>query len=240
MSRAVSFARVAVAVVVVVVGGASGFAGCSPVDARDYGAQLFADETLTQSEFNSFSCATCHAVNGAGPAMPAGYDLAGSAFRQSFWGGSTTTLLDAVNHCVTFYMRGAPLDRNDVKGRALYEYLVSVTPERDTPGLPLTVVENVRGVGRGSVDRGRAVWDGACRSCHGEPNTGDGRINELAGIVPNDAAAFAAAAGFPVDVVVIEKIRHGSFFGVGGTMPLFSLEALSDDDVAALLAFLEL
>jgi thiosulfate dehydrogenase len=231
-ARAVSFSSVVLSAIVL--------AGCGPVAAREYGAQLFSDPTLTRSAFNSFSCATCHAVNGEGPAIPAGYDLAGSAFRQRFWGGASTTLLDAVNHCVTFYMRGAALDRDDVKGRALYEYLVSISPDRDTPALPLTVVENVRGLGRGPVERGRAVWDGACRFCHGEPNTGEGRINELSGIVPNDAAEFAAAAGFPVDVVVVEKIRHGSFFGVGGTMPLFSLEALNDDDVAALLAFLDL
>jgi thiosulfate dehydrogenase len=41
-------------------------------------------------------------------------------------------------------------------------------------------------------------------------------------------------------VVVIEKTRHGRFFGVGGNMPLYSLEALSDEDLGALLAYLGL
>ena len=31
--------------------------------------------------------------------------------------------------------------------------------------------------------------------------------------------------------VVVEKIRHGSFLGYAGTMPPFSVEALSDADV---------
>ena len=44
----------------------------------------------------------------------------------------------------------------------------------------------------------------------------------------------------PKQLVVIEKVRHGQFFGVGGTMPLYSREALSDEDLGALLAFLAL
>ena len=46
--------------------------------------------------------------------------------------------------------------------------------------------------------------------------------------------------GVPKQLVVIEKVRHGQFFGVGGNMPLYSLEALSDEDLGALLAFLGL
>jgi thiosulfate dehydrogenase len=46
--------------------------------------------------------------------------------------------------------------------------------------------------------------------------------------------------GVPRQLVVIEKVRHGQFFGVGGSMPPYSQEALPDTDLGALLAFLGL
>jgi thiosulfate dehydrogenase len=46
--------------------------------------------------------------------------------------------------------------------------------------------------------------------------------------------------GVEPSLVVIEKVRHGRFFNIGGDMPLFSQEALSDEDLGALLAYLEL
>ena len=46
--------------------------------------------------------------------------------------------------------------------------------------------------------------------------------------------------GVEPSLVVIEKVRHGRFFDIGGEMPLFSQEALSDEDLGALLAYLEL
>jgi thiosulfate dehydrogenase len=35
-------------------------------------------------------------------------------------------------------------------------------------------------------------------------------------------------------------VRHGQFFGVGGNMPLFTREALSDSDLGAIVAYLGL
>ena len=40
--------------------------------------------------------------------------------------------------------------------------------------------------------------------------------------------------------LIIEKVRHGQFFGVGGNMPLFSTEALKDEDLGAILTYLGL
>jgi thiosulfate dehydrogenase len=34
-------------------------------------------------------------------------------------------------------------------------------------------------------------------------------------------------------------VRHGKFYNVGGNMPLFSLEALSDAQLGDILAYLE-
>jgi thiosulfate dehydrogenase len=218
---------------------------CGPVPAKDAGAQLFEDARLSASDANAFACATCHAIDEPGERIYPGLSLKDAAARARFWGGASTSLLDATNACVTFFMRGQPLAKDEPKSRALYELLVSKASQRPLasgPALPLTIVENVTTVARGDPARGAAVWDAACRACHGAPHTGDGRLTELASIVPEASVAFAEelAGQFPVDLIVIEKVRHGPFFGVGGTMPPFPVEQLSDEDLGALIAFLGL
>lgn len=212
---------------------------CGPVPARDVGAQLFEDARLARSDANAFSCATCHATSDGDPRLLPGASLVGAAARPTYWGGYAPQLLDATNHCLTFFMRGPPLTSDEPRARALYEFLLSLEGG-DSEAQPLTIVENITSVARADPGRGREVWDGACGSCHGDPHTGAGRLTEEATVVPEGSADFADDSGFPLDLVVTEKIRHGAFFGVGGTMPLFSAESLSDEDLGALLAFLEI
>jgi len=220
-------------------------AGChgreAPLAAADYGRALFSDPRFSGSQFNVFSCATCHAATPDGDGPRIARSLRNSAFRRSFWGGYKPRLLDAVNFCYVFFMRGdPPLDRDDPRGRALYEYLVQISPERPSAPVPLTIVENISDVGRGDPARGRRVWDATCRTCHGDPHTGRGRLADFVSIVPEDSLDFAREAGVAPALVVVEKVRHGQFFGVGGNMPPFSREVLSDADLGALLAYLGL
>jgi thiosulfate dehydrogenase len=233
MTRAVVAVAVAVAAVV---------AGCGgPVTAVDAGRALFADPRVSQSEFNAFSCATCHddGSNEGQAAIFSGAPLQNSVFRSSWWGGQAPTLKDAVDNCLLFFMREPALAADDPRGRALYEYLLSISPERPSDNVNVTVVENVlTAVPRRDPRRGEEVWLQACQSCHGDPHTGAGRLNDLVTVVPEGSEDFAEQSGFGIDVVIAEKVRHGPFFGIGGNMPLFSLEALSDDDLGALLAFL--
>jgi thiosulfate dehydrogenase len=218
-------------------------AGCGPVPAAEAGAVLFADPALSSSRFNTFSCQTCHEdgrTDGEARILP-GHDLQEAVWRQGWWGGQAPQLKDAVDFCLVFFMREAPIAPEDPRGRALYEHLLSQAgpkPTTSLAALPLTVVENVTTVGRGERRRGEVVWDQACRSCHGDPGTGDGRLSELVSRVPDDSVAFAEETGFPLELVIIEKVRHGPFFGIGGNMPFYSLERLSDEDLAALVAFL--
>lgn len=209
-----------------------------PIAAADLGAQLFRSPGFSGSAFNEFSCATCHADHPDDGALHPGYSLQAAAFRASFWGGYEPRLLDAVSFCNVFFMRGEPLDPTDPQGRALYEYLVRLSPEGAAPALPMTIVANITLVDRGDAVRGQQVWGEACAVCHGAPHTGRGRISDLASIVPETSIEFADQIGANPDLVLIEKVRHGQFFGVGGNMPPFSAEALSDEDLGALLAYL--
>jgi len=228
-------------VAVLAPGGCSEPPSTEPIAAADLGEQLFHDPGFSDSEYNDFSCATCHADRADArddQRIHSGYSLVDAAFRTSFWGGYETRLVDAVSFCMVFFMRGTAIEPTDPRGRALYEYLVASSPNRPSPALPLTVVANISSVPRGDSDHGADVWRGACQICHGAPHTGRGRISDLASVVPETSIEFADEIGADPDLVVIEKVRHGQFFGVGGNMPLFSREALSDEDLGAMLAYL--
>ena len=226
------------AAVVVVVGSLLGLGACPAPSGVEVGERLFADPQFSESAFNSFSCATCHQVAEAvGPRIAA--PLNDVVTRGSWWGGYAPRL-DGVDFCNVFFMRGDPLDRTSPRARALYEYLASISPTSAAAARSTTWIENVTSVARGDPRRGEDVWNASCRTCHGDPQTGNGRINERASVVPDASQQFADDNGFEVDLVVIEKVRHGQFFGVGGNMPPFSLESLSDEDLGALLAFLEI
>ena len=153
-------------VAALVVGASSSCTGALP--AAEVGRQLFSDPRTSLSEFNAFSCATCH-DDGAGEArIFSGASLQNSVFRSSWWGGQAPTLKDAVDNCVVFFMRDQPFADDDPRGRALYEYLLSISPEQQSDNVPLTVVENVvASLPRGDPRRGEDVWNAACATCIG-------------------------------------------------------------------------
>ncbi|RKG99346.1 c-type cytochrome [Corallococcus carmarthensis] len=223
-------------------------AGCGgeaePKAAADFGEELFQDARLSESTFNRFSCATCHVATPEAPAgrMDSGHTLYNVAARPSWWGGAETRLLDAVNFCYLNFMRGVTkLEVEDPRSRALYEYLSRISPDAQASALPFTVVKDIQDVPPGEAARGEAVYRAACQNCHGATHTGEGRLTELASVLPEVTQDYDRLfPGIPHAQVVIEKVRHGPFFGVGGNMPPYSTEALSDADLGALLTYLGL
>ena len=207
------------------------------------GQRLFADPNLSASLFNDFSCATCHAVEDGDTRILAGRDLRGVTARPRTWGGNQRDLLTAVNFCLVYFMRGQPLPPDDIRSRSLWEYLKSLesVPGAVTTTLPMTVVRTAADVARGDPTRGQEVYARACQECHGDKDTGAGRINDLAtNLTEVRAESDQLFPGTPHALVFAEKVRHGQFFGVGGNMPLYSLEALSNEDLGALFAYLGL
>lgn len=221
-------------------------AGCGSRPAVDYGRALFSDATVSTAASNPFKCSTCHETGATTMKSLPGYTMYDAAVRPAWWGGTVTTLLDATNQCVTQFMRGKALAPDDDKGRALFVYLESLAPDMPSPMQlltqvqPLSVTQNIVDVPSGDATRGKMWWDQGCGNCHGAPHTGDGRISDVASLVPDDSlAAHGTDPKTGARPVVIEKVRHGKFFNVGGNMPLFSLEALSDAQLGDILAYLE-
>ncbi len=219
---------------------AVGASGCLPVAAPAYGEQLFNDPQFAGSQFNQSSCATCHAARPGDARILPGASLVNAANRPSYFGGREPRLIDAVSFCYVFFMRGAgPLKPDEPRSRALYEYLASLDTPQPASAVPMTLVLNTADVPSKSGPRGEEVYRAACHVCHGDKATGLGRNSPLASILPDVAEQYPALfPGVPARLVFIEKIRHGQFFRVGGNMPFYSRESLSDDDVGALLGYL--
>lgn len=213
--------------------------------AAQRGEALASDPGFSESRYNAFACTTCHPVAAPDPAkiLP-GAPLAGAVRRPTFWGGRFVTLADAVDECATKMMRGAPLDRASKKAVDLWAWLESIADQGPQTAQPFDVVYAIADQPGGDPARGAGVWASSCQSCHGAPRTGEGRLRSRAGepvasIVPNDTIDYHAADGADVvRLVVVEKIRHGSYLGFAGTMPPFSRQALTDGQIADLLAYL--
>jgi thiosulfate dehydrogenase len=183
-----------------------------------------------------------------GPIYP-GANLYNVVHRPSWWGGDKTELLAAMNYCLVEFMGGAALKPDEPDARALYEYLVAISPDAPAPAWPLTVVKNVTalsGLAAGAdAARGEDVYHRACAGCHGALHTGEGKLGAKTSVVPEDTLNGPVCAGAAdragcARAVVVEKVRHGKFFNIGGTMPLYGLESLGDDELADVLSYLGL
>ena len=221
-------------------------AGCDDqtVAASDLGAELFSSPSVSTSRFNAYACATCHTVDVDAPTvipgrLDAGYNLAGAPSRGRWWGGGSATLFDAINVCVTQFMGGRELAPEDPEARLIYEYLAAndvgpgTTPSAFTVqrDIPLTTLFT------GDAQVGGEIYAAACRRCHGEAHTGTGANSATAVLLPDWPLVMSADRARDATV---EKIRHGRFFSLGGVMPPYSTEAMSDDQIGHLLAFLGL
>lgn len=208
--------------------------------ALDHGKALFSDPSASPSTSNAYSCATCHQAE-ADPESDkvwTGAALAGVTERPTYWGGQENDLLRSINHC-RYYFMGAQQawTADDEEAKAMYAYLVSL-PRASTEPAPFTVVSSIDAIPKGDAKRGEGVYQRACEVCHGAAHTGAGRIAEHAVKLPDqtlaDHATYSAA---DQRLVFVEKARHGTFLGYGGTMPPFSKEVLSDTDLGDLLTY---
>lgn len=215
--------------------------GCSPASLADEGAALAASmSALSPSALNLYSCRTCHEEQpgDASERLLPGAPLAGATLRTSFWGGQESDLLAALNACRGAFMgASSPLGAGSPEAAALYAYLLSLEPGSSEP-VAFTVQRTIIDLPSGSAEAGLDLYDAACATCHGAPHTGAGRLSTAVPVLPEESVAQHRELGYSdrlIRLVFIEKVRHGPFLGYGGSMPPFSVETLTDPDLADVL-----
>lgn len=204
---------------------------------------MFDSLEMSPSSANDYTCATCHDLRASddGGFIKPGAPLAGVTLRPSFYGGQFNDLLDAVNACRSeFMIAPVPLEPDEQQARALYAFLESLEP-----GQPEAVSFSVVGIPeelpRGDLVRGQQLYERACLTCHGLVHSGAGRLSASTTLLPEEfVIEHIDYAPRIRRIVVVEKVRHGGFYGYGGRMPPFSLEVLSDAQLADIIEALEL
>lgn len=218
----------------------------TPVDSPDgvaRGQELFRSRAFSNSHINLYTCATCHdATQAESGQVKTGAVLAGVTQRPSFWGGQSNDLLAAIDECRSNFMgAGEPLSPDEPNAVALYQYLASLEPGNPEPVAFTTVRIIDDTLERGDAVNGAHLYDRACGYCHGAISSGAGRLGERVSLLPEEAVAeHEGYSPRQLRLVVIEKVRHGKFFGYGGDMPPFSEEALSDAELSDILEALGL
>ena len=205
-------------------------------NAVEHGRALFDDPKASPSASNAFTCGTCHRADAH---VATGAPLGGATLRKTFWGGQRVDLLEAINDCRRFFMDAPrPWTTDDEDARAMYAFLTQLPPAT-TEAVPFTVVSPVD-LPAGDAKRGGVVFAQACEPCHGSVHEGGARLATFVPALPDEVVRkHPTFKGAELRLVFIGKARGGAFHG-GGSMPPFSREALSDADLASVLAYFAL
>lgn len=246
MSRVIRRTGMAAVFCIAGAGMASLFSGCPDpgvqlveVSAAEEGRRRFSDADLSDAPGNRLACIDCHADNDDDARFLSGGSLVGVTKRTSFWGGQENTLLRSINDCLNFFMSaGEPWTGEEDEAVNLYAYLESLGGSEEA--VPVTIGD-LTDPGMGSAQAGQDAYDRACGNCHGSKSSAAGRLVPNAPTLPDETLANHPDPDYD-DVerrlVFVEKVRHGGFLGYGGQMPFFSVETLSDEDLANILTYL--
>ena len=191
---------------------------------------------------NQARCSTCHSNDGS-VAGRSGYSMMDIAYKDSWKGGDATTLLDAINACVTGWMGGTALTADDEGYIMLETYFQGIsnpansTPNAITPEVLDDEAAYEAAYGGGDAAAGEAVYNNSCAVCHD--------VALVVGTSP--ALSKVGLAAFTVGRIA-QKVRTSGPPPSGlndaadltpGPMPFFEMPELSTQDLANLIAYLK-
>lgn len=184
---------------------------------------------------NGFSCSTCHATtpDEESELLHAGHSLHDALRRPSFNLGEFTEVIDAVNICRVHWMKTTSWESTDSGFVDLVAFLESISPSDPTPALVYEITPpTVSGSAQGDAQMGCALFHHSCVVCHGPGAEG----TPLAPSLVN----FPLGADFIRAKIRLSGPREAPYEGLlGGQMPFWSKDKLSDDQVEDLAEFLE-
>jgi thiosulfate dehydrogenase len=131
----------------------------------------------------------------------------------------------------------APWTGDDENARAMWAWLETLSGGAGPP--PFTIVPAAPDLPAGDRTAGEAAYRRTCAPCHGTAHDGAGKLVSFAPKLPDEVdAAHASLSLSDRRLVYLRKAREGEFVQATGAMPPFSIEALSDVDLASILAYL--
>lgn len=203
-------------------------AGCSGGGAD--GVSLYSQPL---SGGNTFACSTCHALEepAADGIRRPGHQIGDAAHRPSYKNGQLTSLLDAVNTCLTEWMAAPPWSEGDADWKTLRDYLEAAAPDGEAPAIAIDIADVPEQLGGGDIETGQQLFNGSCIGCHGQDAAGTERAPPLVGSLL-DADYIA------------ERVRRSGLADsptypglTGGRMPFWGGDRLSDDELVDIVAF---
>ena len=139
-------------------------AACSSEDPQDAvidGAMVYGTP-LTDG--NTFACTHCHALEE--PAednmLRAGHHIGGAPRRTSYKDGKLTSMLDAVNTCVTEWMGAPALAADDARFIALQTWLDAQAPAGSVDNVAISIAPAPADLTGGDAGRGKALFNQSC------------------------------------------------------------------------------
>ena len=194
---------------------------------------------------NTFACAFCHALTE--PSIDSftrpGHSIGDALRRPSYKNGQLPNFLDAVNTCLDVWMTvSTPWTEETPEFQALSEFLASEdTGSGVAPTLsfskhePLTFAADNSDV-NGDPIAGREKFNTSCAICHGADAMGTERAPQLAGRYTFNNSANIIARKVRLSGPTDHSIYQGD--SVGGVMPFWAEDRISDDDLENVVAFI--
>ncbi len=186
---------------------------------------------------NTFACSTCHAISepSSDPFRRAGHPLAGSTDRPTYKNGNVASLLEAVNSCRSEWMNTRLWTSDDTDWIDLYGWLQSLPPDHTEPvtfQLGLTEPPQLSG----NSETGRSIFNATCAACHGIDASGTNLAPGLRG----DLLAAQGGADYIARRVRTSGLESSPVYDglTGGRMPFWSVDRLSDQELADIIAYL--
>lgn len=215
---------------------------CQPADPTsiEEGRAVYSSPDPESENQYAFSCATCHSDLPAGEEtirMP-GHTLFDAVRRPHFKNGQVATFLGAANVCRTDWMLTRAWADADEDFLDLVSYLHSIAPPGPAPAYTYAIRPPSRqGPTTGIAQAGCELFHNACVICHGPSAGGTPRGPQL--LFPQLGEPSFDDPDFIREQVRLSGPMESVYEGlIGGVMPFWTPDRLSDAELEDLVAYL--
>jgi mono/diheme cytochrome c family protein len=186
---------------------------------------------------SSYSCIYCHANFDEAKLddgyLRPGHPLWSSVIRPSYYNGAYTgqgdiPLARAINTCASGFLKVKPLGLSDSRMLHLIAYLRAISPDTEALAVTVTRATELPPLD-GDPRRGEMLYKAACILCHREKSSAP----VLTFKAQSDLVA-AKIRGLKTSAEAIHEIAEWP-----APMPFFSMERMSDQQVADIVAYWE-